>query len=320
VGGVLWEKMNAKQVLSCYKLMKTSVMLRRFLSVLVLLPVLAMAQPAAPSASSKADATALYDLVIENGILLRPKLQQAPANLTEVVKRLRELDPQANIVVAPDLGDLPVGDIKLHATELDQELDAIQVASGKTFIWNVSPSIHQNSQPLYRIEPSAPKTLPSAARVEVFNLTDYLARLGKAHPESAADSAASENFRMEQVKIVQSVVNQTLADLGQAYKPLNYEFHSGANLLIVMGNSDSLGIARTVLDGLIMPPPGQNQELDMLNGLMKTMQTRNREVPPDVDLRSRVTDLSGKLLELQAENDRLRALAKKLDQPPKPTP
>ena len=58
---MLWEKMNAKQVLSCYKLMKTSVMLRRFLSVLVLLPVLAMAQPAAPSASSKADATANFD-------------------------------------------------------------------------------------------------------------------------------------------------------------------------------------------------------------------------------------------------------------------
>ena len=329
---MFWEKMNANHPCSCYKFMKTNVMFRRLLGLLILLPLLAHAQPpgalpaprqAGVASSGKPANSDLYEIVIENGVLLRPTGQEprhAAPNLAEVVKRLRELHPDANLVLAPELADAPVGDLKLHATEIDQELDALEVAAGNVFKWNVPPAAHQNSPPLYRIVPTAPKPLPAAARVEVFNLTDYLARLSKAHPENPADSAANEKFRKEQVSTAQSVVNQTLTLLGNGYQPLNYEFHSGANLLIVMGNSDSLGIARTVLDGLIMPPPGENQELDMLNGLMKTLQTRSRETQPDVDLRSQLADLNSKLHELKAENEKLAIEKQMRDQTNKPTP
>ena len=325
---MLWEKMNAKQVLSCYNPMKTSVMLRRVLSLSVLLPVLANAQGPAPApnashpvaiAPGKPGDVDSYEIVVENGQLFRPTGQGqrfAAPTLAEVVKRLRELHPDANIVLAPELADLPVGDIKMHATEMAEELEAVRVASGATFTWRTSGS----GTSLFVLEPTAKsaKRPESDVQVEVFNLTGYLARLRKSYPDMKDPAAISEFGKME-AQEAQAVVDQTLQDAGVGR--LKFEFHSGANLLIVMGRPDSLSIARTVLNGLIMSPPGENQELDMLNGLMKISQTRGRDAQSETDLGSRLGDLNSRLNELQAENEHLKATLKQLkDQIAKPTP
>ena len=297
----------AKQSVSCYKPMNTIVMFRRVLSVLVLVPVLAMAQaPRTPTQADKSggasapvkpgDDSDRYDIVIEDGVLFRTPGHSPSGNatLTEVVKRLREIHPEANIVLSPDLRDAPVGDIKLHANNLGQELDALEVASANTFTWSFPQGAQAGPETLYRIMPTEPKPAATSARVEVFNLTGYLTRLCRLHMDQLGDDESFEKFKMEQAKTAQSVVNQTIADMGGGAGPLTYEFHAGANLLIVMGSMDSLGVAQTVLNGLIQPPP-----LDP-----DAVSKQQRE--------AQIYDLDHKISVLQQDNDRLNALVRDL--------
>jgi hypothetical protein len=63
-----------------------------------------------------------YDLEIENSMLLMSgpnnPVQKAPATLPNIVKLLTEEHSDVNIAMAPELKDVQVEDLKLHATQV----------------------------------------------------------------------------------------------------------------------------------------------------------------------------------------------------------
>ncbi len=53
--------------------------------------------------------------------------------LGNVIDALRDQYPEANIVMSPGLAKVKVGDLKLRAGRLTEELEAVRVASGEKF-------------------------------------------------------------------------------------------------------------------------------------------------------------------------------------------
>jgi hypothetical protein len=76
-----------------------------------------------------------YALEIVDGTLLH-KGHKTEATLANAVDALRDLWPEANIVLAPELAKLKVADLKLRSVgQLQEALEALRVASGYRFEW-----------------------------------------------------------------------------------------------------------------------------------------------------------------------------------------
>src|SRR6266404_4714591 len=73
-----------------------------------------------------------YDLEVVDGNLFRDG-KVLEATLGNVVDVLRERYPDANIVLSPGLAKLKVSDLKLRAGRLEDELEALRIASGEKF-------------------------------------------------------------------------------------------------------------------------------------------------------------------------------------------
>ena len=52
-----------------------------------------------------------------------------------MVELLRERHDGANLVLSPGLPRIKIMNLKLRATSLEQELEALRVASGNKFMW-----------------------------------------------------------------------------------------------------------------------------------------------------------------------------------------
>ena len=123
--------------------MKTKLNLLRAtlcLAALLSLPAsIALAQQASVRAAAKQPPAAagdpVYDIEITDGILVY-KGKKLPATLPHLIDLLRERHNGANIVVSPVISsDLRIDNLKLRATTLEQELEALRIASGGQFIW-----------------------------------------------------------------------------------------------------------------------------------------------------------------------------------------
>jgi hypothetical protein len=207
-----------------------------------------------------------YTLEIMNGKLsLAPKVRAtlskrsttgeitSVATLISVVDFLRDMHPEANIAMSPELANVKIADLKLRAASLDDELEALRVASGERFIWTrpaamaaVDPGPGLPRAPasaqtaLYSLVPNeAGKYAASRRTVEVFNLGPYLQRKG----------AARDNSIKEIEQIILATLRQMKGDDSADDAP-SYQFHSGANLLIVIGQPEALEVARKVLSAL----------------------------------------------------------------------
>jgi hypothetical protein len=274
--------------------MKTLPMLRRILTAFAFAAVLALPpEPAraqavtAPSAKddqstaepsrplrprdprgTRPSGQAKYELEIEGGVLLDANF---PANdvhnescLRNIIKLLREKHPDANIALSPVLADnVTVRDLKLVATDLGDELEALRVASGDIFIWQNKSAGH--TPMLFTLEPS-PEFLDeqnhsssTQPQVEVFNFSSYFAQHLDSHPVNDDDLI---KFKQNRIEMTKSIVLQTVNKLPFASKfatpILNFEFHQGANLLVVIGPEDAINIARKVINAMMEQPSGNS--------------------------------------------------------------
>src|SRR5262245_59670057 len=89
-------------------------------------------------ASSADSAAPTYVLEVANGALIVTGVSGASgrktdATLGNVVNALRDMHPEANIAMAPELAQIRIADLKLRAAELDSEIEALRVASGSKF-------------------------------------------------------------------------------------------------------------------------------------------------------------------------------------------
>ena len=183
-------------------------------------------------------------------------INSVPATLANIIDVLRDLHADANIAMSPELANIQIPDLKLRATSLDEELEALRVASGNQFIWTkpgaapvgaIDPTtglpvaaVPASEFTLYSLVPAefgGPG--PTKRNMEVFNLGSYLI-----HEDDAKSS----------VEQIEKIILNTLSQLKQ--KGLtpdenpDFQFHAGANLLIVIGRQDALEVARKVVSAL----------------------------------------------------------------------
>ncbi len=207
---------------------------------------------APPQGGAAEAASSPYALAIEDGIFVQ-KGQRIEATLNNVVDSLRNLhNNEYNIAVSPELTKIKIADLKLKASSLEEELEALRVASGNRFLWTkagatsgpIDPTTGlPNPQPatdwsLYSLMPdySAPEVAQTRRNVEIFNLNALL--------QYEKDPRAG-------IQQIERIILDTLVQLKQDNwtpdQQPSYQFHPGANLLIVIGRQDALEVARKVV-------------------------------------------------------------------------
>lgn len=235
---------------------------RRFLSALlaaafILLPGLMMGgdrSPEAPAATTE-NKPAGYDLQIVGGQLIRPG-GQVEATLPNVVDALREQHPEANIVLSPGLARVKVGDLKLRATRIEEELEAVGVASGDKFEVHtprpqglVDPNTGLPVKPDSGLFVLQSTPTPQTRRVvEAFNIGPYLQWLS--HKPAAEAHGSPEDEALNQIG---QVLRDTISDLQQDSEAVDqpkWQYHRGATLLVVIGTVDSVEVARKLINAL----------------------------------------------------------------------
>jgi hypothetical protein len=183
------------------------------------------------------------------------KTDSVPASLANIIDVLRDLHPEANVVMSPELANIQIADLKLRATSLDEELEALRVASGNRFVWTkpgvvpmgaVDPAtglpvaaVGAGESTLYSLVPDESGGMTTKRDMEVFNLGSYL---------------ANEEDPKTSIEQIEKIILNTLSQL--RHKNLapdedpDFQFHAGANLLIVIGRQDALEVARKVVSAL----------------------------------------------------------------------
>ena len=249
-------------------LMKTDVMFRRVLTVLGFAAALALPagparaqSPAAPQAMREdprragqppSSAPAQYDLEIENSMLRLGDRAKELAKLGSIVRLLRDKHPEANIAMTPELGEIVIPDLKLRAASVDDELEALRVASGDKFVWR---AFDNQAQPkLFTLQPSEQFLRESAVsrptQLEVFNMTSYFARQANA----PANEAALADYKGKIIDDSREIISNTVQWACPRSGFIQLQFHPGANLLVVVGTPDSIEVARKIINAMIGQP------------------------------------------------------------------
>jgi hypothetical protein len=224
-----------------------------------------------------------FDLQISGGQFIRAGTN-ALATLGNVIDALREQYTEANIVLSPGLGKLIVGDLKLRAGHLAEELEAVRVASGEKFeirfpVDTGSPK-YMNPTTGLPMEPSnaglfvlreAPRPPEAQRLVEAFNIGPYLESLSRhASPEKKATP------EQEGLNEIETMIEQTVADFkggNAAADQLKWQYHRGATLLVVIGTPESVEIARKIVNAL----PGMDSARFGGGSLSRMPQQRSAE-------------------------------------------
>jgi hypothetical protein len=201
-----------------------------------------------------------YALEIASGNMAI-KGQQVPATLARIADVLRDLYPEVNIVLAPEVGKVQVLDLKLRAPDLPEALEALRVASGDAFVWRqgmtaggggalIDPATGVAVPPapseskLYVL--SRNEARPEAPRpvVEVFNLSGYLEHLGKRNEKEIV--ASLDEIKM----IVSDTLDRVMQGRATVEDMPRFQFHPGANLFIVIGPPEAIEVAQKVVSAL----------------------------------------------------------------------
>ena len=299
-------------------------------ALLAALPARAQNNPAPRPPPAAPDSAAIkYDLQIDDGQLVLPnnKGRQEPT-LAKIIQLLRASHSDVNIVIAPELADVRVQDLKLHGAEISEELEALRVASGGMFSVRDATFTNGSSLPLFALEPSQRLYGQSPqSEVEVFNLTRYFQRLSAAKNVSDAQFAP---VRDEAINSIQQTVDETADSLHLKNRGLHVHFHSGASLLVLTGSREALNVGAKVIHAIIdedlwnapfgaEAPFGKVAQLEaMAKGLTKHEDLAN--VTPDVQaLEARIVLLEAQLAALTNQLAATRA-GKPGAAPPTPAP
>jgi hypothetical protein len=208
--------------------------------------------------------------------------KRVEANLANVVESLREMFPEWNFVMQPALGRMQVADLKLRPStqepppgqpwrpdSVEETLAALRVACGNAFTWSrgwarpglggaglpIDPTTGLPQAPpeeassLFVLEPT-PGALRPGRAVEVFNLHGYLQNLPRHDEKNPQESAKALDQNLAEI---QMMIRQTLAMLRQDQPGLEepqFQFHSGASLLVVIGSPEAIEISRKIVTAL----------------------------------------------------------------------
>jgi len=231
------------------------------------------AAPAAPAAKEPPPRPA-YALEIRDGALLHPG-PGGPANLANVVDALRDLFPDCNFVLAPELANVLVMDLKLRPgnnevevnghlvwppQSIGETLTALRVAAGNRFLWRngvaespppqATPQLDpatglpaaappQEASSLFTLLPD-PTAAQSRRAVEAFSLQDYLQSLPKQDEASLNQSLGD----------IENLIVETLNSMDAEVARPQIRFHPGTKLLVVIGSPEAIDVAAKIITAL----------------------------------------------------------------------
>lgn len=304
--------------------------------------LLASSAQAGEKAKAAVD-TSGYDLVIAEGQLVNGPKGTVEATLANVADALREIHPGANLVLSPGLSKVRLADLKLRGSKLPDELEALRIASGEKFDWVGPGSPGPNMASPSAIDPATglpqagadpnvglfilrePMPTPQTHRmVEAFNLDPYLEWLrSKQDPKGPAQSGRDDQIQ-KSLEDIQTIVIETIDKLRQDRASSgdmpNFQFHRGANLLIVIGTTEAVDVARRIVMALPRAPSpgGPGNEQTMLRAkLTEQLMGTQQEL---AQLRTQYTEEHPRVRELQARLDILKQQLSQLSGAPSAKP
>jgi hypothetical protein len=207
-----------------------------------------------------------WELRIVDGVLVVKDNARGPATLRQVTDYLVELYP-ANVVLAPTLANVRIGNLKLAGFRWESALEALRIASGNQFMWSrqtpsalmeVDPTTGVPRSPaggdeaaLYVLEPDPAGASHAGGRVvEVFNLAGYL-------HDKDEDQVAQALKEVE--LILAESLDQVRAGSGvfEAEPRPSIRFHQRASLLVLVGTAEQVDVARKIILALPGAAPSQ---------------------------------------------------------------
>ncbi len=258
--------------------MRTQPRLCRFFRVFAVTSLLACAGPDAlaqgtvketPAVGQNAAPLPPYDLEIKDGTLTwsgakrKDNASQVPANLQNVVDLVRELHPEANFAVSPELAGAVIADLKMRTSSAEEKLEAIRIAGGSQFVWRLAhpPVINpQTSLPetpdLYVLD-ALPPTAKPGLQVEAFHLGEHF-KYVYGDQALATNNDTRQKLIAEQMEQIELMVHQTVDE----YRTISHtsktkslsapsiRFHRGANLAVIIGEPEAVAVAAKVIGAL----------------------------------------------------------------------
>jgi LysM repeat protein len=199
------------------------------------LPPAMLAQKTAPATpvntATGEPAVPRFSLEIKNGKIVDSSVS-GPATIGGVLDYIKKISGEMDVVLAPHVAEVPVGDLTMHwyADNFERLAEALQAATNDKVVW-IS---HDGGWWEVAFRP-APQP-----EVQVFNLNGYL------RPDGDEDE-----------KTVQTKLDSTLKIITETLRPLNkgasaddqatFQFHAGAGLLVVTGSPQALDVTRKVI-------------------------------------------------------------------------
>jgi hypothetical protein len=197
-----------------------------------------------------------FNIQIENGSLSLAAFKDTPeknpwgktassvsATVDNLSKYLRAIDPNLNIVLSPDVGDLIIRNLKLNTRSPLSISQAISVASGNTIIGpggGLGGGFGGGLRTDRNLTFIANRPRDSKASLEVFNLNNYILTLGNYDDKKVR----------QKIDELQKLIVNTLQDLrittSSADLP-KFKYHPGTKLLIVIGKPEALEVARKII-------------------------------------------------------------------------
>lgn len=233
----------------------------KFADLLCLVSLFAFSQPFA-NAEPTTNAEPRIDIQIQRGQLWLEPLKSAgidvqqiwgspgelpedratvTATINNLAKYLRAIDPTMNIVVSDQAAPLQVNNLKLHAADMREVVEATEIATDQTV--RGGPSSGRNN---WYFVASLQKN--PTQTVEVFNIGGYLGTLGKIVETDTVHKRLDD---------IEMLIRDTVASLHPSDPrppPLpDFKFHEGTGLLIVIGPPEAIEVTRKIIDAL----PGQ---------------------------------------------------------------
>lgn len=218
-------------------------------------------RPSRGASQPNVESSPEFDIQIENGKLSLAPLKDTPeknpwgtnfysvsATIDNLGKYLRAVDPSLNIVLSPEVGNLKIANLKLNTRFPQSIVQAVSVASDGVIVGPMGRGdigfggFRGAERSLTFIANRPRESKPS---VEVFNLSGYIQTLGKVDDE----------IIREKIDDLQRLTRSTLVDdmrLSPEDQP-NFKYHPGTKLLIVVGKSEAIDLARKIINAL----PGQ---------------------------------------------------------------
>jgi hypothetical protein len=190
---------------------------------------------AAPAPTAEAAPSGRFTLEVRHGEIIENGKSVGIATVGSILEYLKKQNHDFSLALSPDTAGVPVGDPVLQMNSFDLNNTCLAIATAAS-----EPMVFDHNQDLATLS-----VQPRSRQVAVFNLSSYL------NPDGKADEKAVS----AKLETLTQIILRTMRDatLTGGKDDPTFQFHAGANLLVVTGNDVAIDIATKVVNALTRP-------------------------------------------------------------------